>query len=146
VLSLLCNISYVFILLSLNLQLQKIRNPRWPVVITGVIPSKTSTHNYIGKFVDEKEEENRGQGKVFVPKPNEYLKGFDKVTGHLLEHAPHVRGISTVTLEQDAILIPVEVKGPLFNYKSTRSFALFNTYCQKKPNVGFFWQYVLNAW
>ena len=40
--------------------------------VLGDIPGKTSTHNYIDKFVDEKEEEKRGQGKAFVPEPNEH--------------------------------------------------------------------------
>ena len=44
--------------------------------VLGGIPGKTSIHNYIGNFVDEKEEEKRGQGKAFVPEPNEYLKGL----------------------------------------------------------------------
>ena len=103
--------------------------------VLGGIPGKTSIHNYMGNFVDEKEEEKRGQGKAFVPEPNEYLKGFDKVTGHLLEYAPHVRGISTVTLDQDATLIPTEVRGSLFNYKKTRSFTSFNTYCPEYDMV-----------
>jgi hypothetical protein len=103
--------------------------------VLGGIPGKTSIHNYIGTFVDEKEEEKRGQGKAFVPEPNEYLKGFDKVTGHLLEHAPHVRGISTVTLDQDATLIPTEVEGALFNYLSTRSFSSLNTFCSEYDMV-----------
>jgi hypothetical protein len=95
----------------------------------GGIPGKTSIHNYLDNFVDEKEEEKRGQGKAFVPESNEHLKGFDKVTRHILEHAPHVRNISTVTLDQDDTFITTGVMGSLFNYKSKRSFEALNTYC-----------------
>ena len=115
--------------------MKRIREDEILTGILGDIPGKTSIHNYIGKFVDEKEEEKRGQGRSFVPEPNKYLKGFDKVTEHLLEHAPHVRGISTVTLDQDATLIPTEVRGVLFNYKKTRSFTSFNTYCPEYDMV-----------
>jgi len=93
------------------------------------IPGKTSIHNYISSFVTREEEEMRGQGKAFVPEPNEHLKGFDEVTRHLLKHTPHIKNITTVTLDQDATFIPTEVRGALFNYKSYQSFEAFNTYC-----------------
>jgi hypothetical protein len=95
----------------------------------GGIPGKTSIHNYLNSFVDENEEEKRGQGKAFVPEPNEHLKGFDKVTRHLLEHVPYIKNIETVTLDQDDTFIKTGVKGSLFNYKSERSFEALNTYC-----------------
>ena len=93
------------------------------------IPGKTSFHNYLNKFINENEEEKRGQGKAFVPETNEHLKGFDKVTQHLLKHAPHVKNIETITLDQDDTFIITGVKGALFNYKSERSFEALNTYC-----------------
>jgi hypothetical protein len=101
----------------------------------GGVPSKTSIHNYIDNFVDEKEEEKRGQGKSFVPEFNEHLKGFDDVTRHILKQAPHIRDISTATLDQDATFIPTEVKGALFNYKSEKSFQALNTYCPEYDMV-----------
>ena len=88
----------------------------------GGIPSKSSIHNYLNRFVDVEEEQKRGQGKAFVPESNEHLKGFDKVTQHLLEHAPCVQGIETITLDQDDTFITTEVTGALFNYKSERAF------------------------
>jgi hypothetical protein len=97
--------------------------------ILGSIPGKSSLHNYFKNFVDKKEEEKRGQGKSFVPEINEYLSGFSKVTQHLLKHSPHIKDISTVTLDQDDTFIPTEVAGALFNYKSERSFEAFTTYC-----------------
>jgi hypothetical protein len=97
--------------------------------VFGNIPGKTSIHNYLNSFVDEQEEEKRGQGKAFVPEPNCHLNGFDEVTKHLLRYAPYVREISTVTLDQDATFIPTEVQGALYNYKSERAFEAFNTYC-----------------
>ena len=101
-----------------------------PDVLNG-IPGKTSIHNFINKFVDKEEEEKRGQGKSFVPKPNEHLNGFSQVTQHLLKHAPHVKDISTVTLDQDATFITTEVKGACYTYKSERAFEAFNTYCSE---------------
>ena len=101
----------------------------------GGVPGKTSIHNYLNNFVDEKEEEKRGQGKAFVPEPNEHLKGFDKVTQHLLKLAPHVKNISTITLDQDDTFITTGVDGALYNYKSVRSFEAFNTYCPEYDMV-----------
>jgi hypothetical protein len=99
-----------------------------PEMLVG-IPGKTSIHNYINNFVDEKEEEKRGQGKAFVPEPNEHLKGFEEATRHLLKYAPHTKDIPMITLDQDATFIPTGVKGALFSYKSERAFEAFNTYC-----------------
>jgi hypothetical protein len=79
----------------------------------GGVPGKTSIHNYISRFVAKEEEEKRGYGKSFVPESNEHLKGFDKITRYLLQHTPHVKSISTVTLDQDATFIPTGVKGSL---------------------------------
>jgi len=95
----------------------------------GGIPGKSSIHNFFKNFIDKKEEEKRGQGQAFVPEINEHLKGFDKVTQHLLKHAPHIKDMSTVTLDQDDTFIPTEVTGSLYNYKSERSFEAFTTYC-----------------
>jgi hypothetical protein len=103
--------------------------------ILGGIPGKTSIHNYIANFVDGQEEAKRGQGKAFVLEPNAHLKGFQDATQHLLKHAPHIQGISTITLDQDATFIPTEVKGALFNYKSERAFEAFNTYCPEYDMV-----------
>jgi hypothetical protein len=115
--------------------MQCIREDEVLVGVLGDIPGKSSIHNYINNFVDDEEEEKRGQGKSFVPKPNEHLKGFDEVTRHILEHAPHVRGISTVTLDQDSTFIQTEVKGALYNYESERSFGALNTYCPEYDMV-----------
>jgi hypothetical protein len=109
--------------------INRLREDKVLFEVLGGIPGKTSIHNFISNFVDEKEEEKRGQGKAFVPEPNEYLNGFDKVTQHLLKYAPHVKGISTITLDQDATFIPTAMKGALYNYKSEKAFESFNTYC-----------------
>lgn len=95
----------------------------------GVIPGHTSVHNYIESFADETEEAKRGQGKSFIPESTNYLKGFGKVTRYMLSRAPHIKDISTVTLDQDATFIETGVSGALYNYKSERAFEAFNTYC-----------------
>jgi hypothetical protein len=94
----------------------------------GGTPGKTSTHNYLSKFVNKEDEEKRGYGKSFVPEMAEHLEGFDEVTRYLLARAPQVRDISTVTLDQDATFIKTGVRGALCNYESERSFEAFNTY------------------
>ncbi len=109
--------------------LSSIRQDEIVTNMLGNIPGKTSSHNYLQNFVDKQEEAKRGQGKSYVPEPNKHLKGFEEVTRHLLKHAPHVKNISTVTLDQDATLIPTEVNGACYNYKSEKSFEAFNTYC-----------------
>jgi hypothetical protein len=103
--------------------------------VLGGIPGKTSVHNYLESFVNEQEEARRGPGKSLVLESTEFLKGFDKVTHHLLKHAPHVKGVSVITLDQDATFIPTGVRGALFNYESERSFEAFNTYCPEYDMV-----------
>ena len=115
--------------------MQRIREDGILPDVLGGIPGKTSIHNYINNFVDEKEEQKRGQGKSFIPEANRHLKGFDEVTRHLFETGPHIRDISTVTLDQDATFIPTGVKGALFNYNSERAFEAFTTYCPEYDMV-----------
>ena len=64
-----------------------------------------------------------------------HLKGFDEVTRHLLKTGPHIRNISTVTLDEDATFIPTGVKGTLFNYNAERAFEAFTTYCPEYDMV-----------
>ncbi len=102
-----------------------------PVIreLLGPIPGRTSCHKYLASFVDEAEEEKRGQGSSVVLKPNVHLKGFDEVTRHYLSKIPDFTTMRTVTLDQDATFIPCGVRGSTYNYKSEKSFQAFHTYC-----------------
>lgn len=109
--------------------LEVLRND--PVIrgIAGAIPGRTSVHNYLASFANPEEESQRGMGRSFIPEKSDSLKGFGKVTKHLLECLPAFQEVDTVTLDQDATFIPTGVAGALYNYKSERSFEAFNTYC-----------------
>jgi hypothetical protein len=60
-----------------------------------------------------------------VPERSNFLEGFDSVTKYMLSRAPHIKDISTVTLDQDAAFIETGVSGVLFNCKSERAFGAF---------------------
>ena len=93
------------------------------------IPSKSAAHSFLSEFDDLTQECLRGQGRSFVPTPNEHLKGFDAVTKHILFARSRHKPKSTVTLDQDATFINTGVNRALYNYKKERSFEAFNTYC-----------------
>ncbi len=111
--------------------LQMIRED--PVIreILGPIPGRTSFHNYLSSFVDDAEEDKRGQGKSVILTPNKHLNGFNEVTRLYLSNIPSFAEIHTVTLDQDATFIPCGVRGALYNYKSEKSFQALNTYCDE---------------
>lgn len=108
--------------------LKLVRNDSVIQGIMGPIPGKTSVHNFLSEFNDPAEEAKRGMGRSFVPEMKDCLKGFNKITEHLLNNIPAFGNIDTITLDQDATFIPTCVTGALYNYKSQRSFEAFNTY------------------
>ena len=97
--------------------------------VIGKIPGRTSVHNYLASFVDESEESRRGQGKSTLLVPNEHLRGFDEVTRHLLSSAPSFRKIESITIDQDATLIPTGVSDALYCYKHETAFQALGSYC-----------------
>ena len=93
------------------------------------IPSVTAARNYAGVFVNDNSEAARCKGSCYVPEPNKYLDGFEKVHAHLFALAHRLSPKDTLTLDQDATYIESARGGSLYSYKGFRGYEAFNTYC-----------------
>ena len=100
------------------------------VGILGIgVPSVTAGRSYLKEFHDIEEDKKRGAGKSYLPEPNEYLSGFEKIHAHVFQTAYRLSPLETITLDQDATLIPTGRPDAYFNYEGARSYQAFNTYC-----------------
>jgi hypothetical protein len=93
------------------------------------IPSVSACRSYLGEFHNSEEDKHRGQGRSFIPEPNKYLCGFEKIHAHLFQTAYRMSPLKTITLDQDATFIPTGRSEACFNYESERTYEAFNTYC-----------------
>jgi hypothetical protein len=93
------------------------------------VPSVSASRSYMSVFHNEEGDKQRGMGRSYVPLENEYLSGFSKIHSHLFATAYKLDPKEAVTLDQDATFIHTDRENACFNYKGTRSYEAFNTYC-----------------
>jgi hypothetical protein len=93
------------------------------------VPSVSAARDYMREFHNYEGDSERGMGRNFIPECNEYLSGFAKVHEHVFNEAYKLRPLESITLDQDATLIPTGRPGSCFNYMGKRSYEAFNTYC-----------------
>jgi hypothetical protein len=93
------------------------------------IPSVSATRDYMRKFHNYEGDSERGMGRNFIPEDNEYLSGFARIYEHVFNEAYKLNPLESITLDQDATLIPTGRPEACFNYEGERSYEAFNTYC-----------------
>jgi hypothetical protein len=93
------------------------------------IPSVSASRAYMQVFHNEEEDGKRGQGYCYIPIENEYLSGFSQIHAHLFKKAYDMCPKKSITLDQDATLIPTGRPEARFCYKGMRANEAFNTYC-----------------
>ena len=107
---------------------QKYLSPR--VGVLGIdVPSVSACRTYLREFHNSEEDKKRGMGRSFIPEPNAYLSGFEKIHAHILETAYRLSPMESVTLDQDATFIRTDRPEACTNYKGETSYESFNTYC-----------------
>jgi hypothetical protein len=93
------------------------------------IPSVSASRSYMQVFHNEEEDGKRGQGYCYIPLENEYLSGFSQIHAHLFKIAYDMCPKESITLDQDATLIPTGRPEAFFSYKKMKANEAFNTYC-----------------
>jgi hypothetical protein len=93
------------------------------------IPSVSASRSYIQVFHNAEEDLKRGQGYSYIPIENEYLSGFSQIHAHLFNTAYALNTKESITLDQDATLIPTERPEACFCYKGMKANEAFNTFC-----------------
>jgi hypothetical protein len=93
------------------------------------IPSVSASRSYMQVFHNAEEDEKRGQGYSYIPIENEKLSGFSLIHAHLFKVAYDLCPKKSITLDQDATLIPTERPEALYCYKKMKANEAFNTFC-----------------
>jgi hypothetical protein len=93
------------------------------------VPSVSASRSYMQVFHNKEDDKNRGMGRSYIPRENEYLSGFAYAHSHLFSTAYNITPKETITLDQDATFIPTARPEACFNYHKEKSYEAFNTYC-----------------
>jgi hypothetical protein len=93
------------------------------------IPSVSASRSYMQVFHNAEEDEKRGSGYSYIPIENKYLSGFSLTHAHLFKTAYIMRPEKSITLDQDATLMPNERPEACFCYKGMKANEALNTYC-----------------
>jgi len=101
---------------------------RWRKEKKRVVPSPSAVFRYLAAFHDEEQEQQREEGKAFIPEANRYLKGLGEVNRKLVESLYRRQGGEIATLDQDATLVETGKEEALFCYQHYRAYQPFNTY------------------
>jgi hypothetical protein len=93
------------------------RERRWRKEKKRTVPSPSAVFRYLAAFHDEEQEQQRQEGKAFIPVANRYLKGLVEVNRKLVEWLYQRQGGEVATLDQDATLVETEKEQALFCYQ-----------------------------
>lgn len=104
------------------------RERRWRKEKKRSFPSPSAIFRYLSVFHSESEESNRVQGKAFIPKRNDYLKGLDLVVRDLVAFQQKRSLQRQATLDMDATVVESTKKQALFSYKGYRAYQPLTTY------------------
>jgi hypothetical protein len=101
---------------------------RWRKEKQRGVPSPSAVFRYLAAFHDPDQEQQRVEGKAFIPVANRYLKGLVEVNRKLVESMYGRQGGEVATLDQDATLVETGKEQALFCYQHYRAYQPFNSY------------------
>lgn len=101
---------------------------RWRKEKRRGVPSPSAIFRYLSQFHEAEQEEQRVEGKAFIPRPNEALRGLVQVNRKLVASIYRQQGGEVATLDQDATLVETSKKGALYCYEHYQAYQPFNTY------------------
>lgn len=102
---------------------------------TRTFPAATQLSTYLEACHNAEEEGQRGQGKAFVPKPNDHLSSLYQLNTALLARLQKARPVTTATLDADATLIATQSQSALFCYKGNRAYQPYNVWWAEQQVV-----------
>jgi hypothetical protein len=95
------------------------------------IPSVSASRSYMRIFHNAEEDGKRGQGCSYIPIENGNLSSFSLIHAHLFKIANALCPKKSITLDQDATLIPTERAEALRCFKGMKANEAFNTFCSE---------------
>ena len=101
---------------------------RWRKERKRSVPSPSAVFRYLSAFHDAEQEGLRQVGKAFIPRPNEHLAGFAKVSREFLSFVQRNNPEKVATLDMDATLVETSKSEALYCYKGFKSYQPLNTW------------------
>ena len=102
---------------------------QWRKDRSRAVPSPSAMFRYLSAFHDDLQEGNRVEGKAFIPRANDHLRGLAQVNGGMvafLQGRRHPQQIAT--LDQDATIVETGKREALYSYQGSKSYQPLNTW------------------
>lgn len=101
---------------------------RWRKAKNRGLPSNAAIHRYLAQFHSADQEENRVEGKAFIPQSNDKLNALIGLNQSLIASIQQQSPSVIATLDQDATLTNTYKRKALYCYKGFKAYQPFNTY------------------
>jgi hypothetical protein len=101
---------------------------RWRKERTRTLPSPTAVREYLERFHDPEQEENRKPHEAFIPEPSELLCALVRLIGAFAAAMQRRSPQTTATLDMDATLVETFKKAALYCYKRFKAYQPLNVY------------------
>ncbi len=101
---------------------------RWRKKRTHTVPSPSSIFRYLEAFHDAEQENNRQEGKAFIPASNKHLKALSFINKDIADFANIQNPEETATLDMDATVVATNKEQSLYCYKGYKSYQPINTW------------------
>ena len=108
---------------------------RWRKERTRAVPSPTAVFRFLSAFHDGDQEASRVEGKAFIPRANEHLRGLALVNADMVAFMQKRNPQKVATLDQDATLVETAKRDALYSYKGTKSYQPLNTWWAEQEMV-----------
>jgi len=108
---------------------------RWRKAKRRHVPSASSVFRYLSSYHDEDEESRRVEGKAYIPRPTEALKGLKRVCRDFIGFLQQNNEQGIATLDMDATLVETEKRDALWSYKGFRAYQPLNVYWAEQDVV-----------
>jgi len=108
---------------------------RWRKAKERRVPSSSSVFRYLASYHDEEEESRRVEGKAYIPRPREGLKGLRRVCRDFIGFVQENRKEVVATLDMDATLVETDKHDALWCYKGFRAYQPLNVYWAEQDMV-----------
>lgn len=93
-----------------------------------VFPSRSSLFRYLLLFHSLEQESMRQSGKAFIPRSNEFLRGFYGLNKEMLEFLQLNRPVNEATIDMDATIVSSDKQEALYSYKGFKGYQPLNAW------------------
>jgi hypothetical protein len=101
---------------------------RWRKARRRAAPSPSAAFRYLAAFHDEEQEKERADGKAFIPRKNEHLRGLAQVNRDLVGKVQGRAPEQTATLDLDATLVETSKQEALYSYQGFKAYQPLSVY------------------